>query len=794
MKRSTVITIVVVIAALIVIYGIQQVSKSRRQATPAGDFVKILPKDMRAADIHRIEIYPAGGRDAKKDAIVLARTRDGWGVPSRFNSKGNEENIKDLLDDIKKLEGEVRTKKKSLHEDFDITDKKAVHLALYKQNGKLYRDLLLGKKGERWGEGFVRLADSNEVYLADKNLLGTLGIYSEDSKLDAKKWLDLKIVDEESEKIVTVALDMPGKKVVLEKREKVKKKEEEQPEEEKPPEPEKKKEEKKEYEWVLAKPEIEFKLKESTVKSLVKSVSEFKAEDVADPAKMDEYGFDSPTYSATLTLDDETTETILIGKKPEEDNKRYAKLKDGNTIYIVPQYTVTGVFKKMRELVDIKIWDLKKDDVASVDLHRPEYEILLERHPKESTEGKEPKDYEWVLAKPQTRFKLKDFRITSILSRVTKPSPQDLFITGALKDYGLDEPEFKATVKMKDDSTHVLNFGKQVEETTEDRYVQFEGKDHVYSFTKYNFQDLFPTLPKLLTIEIMKGLQKDEIVSLKYDTAEQEFLLRRKGDTDADKKKWSLKTDKEESDAKTAIVDEILDAITAIKPEDMAVALSPRDCGLDKPSDTLTISTKKTAAPYTLLFGKEVSEKTTPSAWYFKIKNEPEIFVLSEADFGEIFRKVKDLRVEKPSEPEEEKPPAAEKAGPSVEKPSTPPTKEKPAASEEKPAPPREKAGQVPEKEEGKPEATAPEKQPEVKKEKPESAAPEKEVTSPPQPEGEEEKEEKPPAQEMEKPAPKTPPEKPSLRKPKENFPLPPLPEPASPKEPIPLPATPEKE
>ncbi len=766
MKKSTIVTIVVVIAALIVIYGIQQVSKSRRQATPAGDFAKILPTDMRAADIHKIEIYPAGGPDAKKDAIVLARTKEGWGVPSRFNSKGNEVNINNLLDDIKKLEGEVRTKKKSLHEDFAITDKKAAHIALYKQNGKLYRELLLGKKGERWDEGFVRLAGSNEVYLADKNLLGTLGIYSEDGKPDAKKWLDLKIVDEKSEKIAKVALDMPGKEVLLEKREKAKKKEEEQPKEEKPAEPVKKKEEKKEYEWVLVKPEVEFELKESTVKSLVKSASELKAEDVADPAKMDEYGFDSPTYSATLTLDDKSTKTLLVGKKTEKDNKRYAKLKDGNTVYIVPQYTVTGVFKKMRELVDLKVWDLKKDDVTSVDLHRPEYEILLERRAKEGSEGKEPKDYEWVLAKPQTRFKLKDFRITSILSRVTKPTPQDLFTTGALEDYGLGEPEFKATAKMKDGSTHALNFGKQVEETTEDRYVQFEGKDHVYSFTKYNFQDLFPTLPKLLTIEIMKGLQKDEIVSLKYDTAEEKLLLRRKGDTGADKKKWSLKTDKEESEAKTAIVDGILDAITAIKLEDMVVGKTDADCGLDKPGDTLTISTNKTAARYTLLFGS-IAPGFGPGSEengnrYFKIKNEPEIFVLSGADFGKIFKKVKDLRVEKPPKPtEQEKPPAAEKTGPSVERPSTPPDKEKPAASEGKPVPPKEKAGQVPEKKEGKPEATAPEKQPDLKKEKP---------------------------------APSAPPEKPSLRKTKENLPPPPLPTPPSPKEPIPLPATPEKE
>jgi len=792
MKKSTVVTVFVVIAALIAVYAIQQINKSRQKLTPAEDFVKILPQDMRAADIHRLEIYRG---DAKDDAILLARSEDGWNVPSRFSSKGNEKSISDLLDDIKKLTGELRTKKKSLHKDFDITDQKAVHIALYKKGDELYRELLLGKKGERWGEGFVRLADRNEVYLADKNLLSTLGIYSEGDKADAKKWLDLGIMDEESEKIAKVVLDMPGKQVVLEKKEKKKPEEEEKPDEgEETTPPEEIKEETKEYEWVLAKPEIEFKLKESTVQSLVKSLSQVKGEDVADPAKMDEYGLDSPVYTAAVTLEDDSTETLLVGKKTEEDSKRYAKLKDGSTVYIVPNNTVTGVFKKMRELVDIKIWDLNKDDVASIALHKPEYEILLERQPKEGTEGKEPKDLEWVLAKPSAAaaFKLKDFRITSILGRVTKPSPDDLFVTGELSSYGLDSPEFKAVVKMKDDSAHALLFGKNLEDS-EDRYVKFEGIDHVYSFTKYNFQDLFPTLPKLLTIEIMKDLKEDEIVSLKYDTADEDFVLSRK---EAEEKKWTVKAGDEESDASSNMIEGILDAVTGIVPEDMLVGKTDADCGLDEPSETLTISTKEAADRYTILFGKEVSEETTPSAWYFKMKGSPEIFILSKASFEEIFRKLETLKVKKPPKPkdEEEKPPAEEEAAPSVEKPLTPPVPEKPTAPEEKLTPPEEKPKEVPEKKEEKPESAAPEEEPALEKEKAEPAVPAPEAPPTPQPGDEKEKEKGPSSPEEDKPAPKPPANRPSLPNAKEKLIPPPFPELPTPKKPVPLPATPQKD
>jgi len=739
MRKSTIIIVVAVIVALVIVRGIQEFNKSRRKPPPGGGFVKIVPEEMRAADINKIEIYRGSARN---EAIVLARGQDGWGVPSRFNSKANEKNIGDLLDGVKKLSGELRTKKKELHADFGITSEKAVHISLYKKEEKPYRTVLLGKRGERWGEGFVRLADSDEVYLADmadRNLLTTLGIYDDDDKPDAKKWLDLKIIDRQSEKVAKVALDMPGKQVVLEKKEKKKeeKPEEKAGEEEKPPAPEEKKEEKKEYEWVLVKPEVEFTMKDWAAKSLVSSISQFTGEDVADPAKMDEYGFDSPSYTAAITMEDGAGETLLLGKKTESDNKRYARLKDGKTVYIVPQYTVTGVFKKMKDLLDIKIWDLKKEDVASVDLRMPAYEILLERRPKEGTEGKQPKDLQWVLVKPETRFKLKDFRIDNVLTRAIKPVPDDLFLAGELQSYGLDQPEFKAVLKMRDDSTQTILVGKKVE-GGEERYSKFEGKNHVYSMAKFDFENLFPTLGKLLTIEIMEGLEKDQIVSLRYDTAEEDFVLACKGDgEEAEKKKWSVKIGDEEAEARSNIVDDLLDAITGIEPEDMVVGKSDADCGLDEPAETIAISTKETPERYVLLFGKRVSEETTPSPRYFKIKDQPEILVLSEASLGRILKKVKDLKVEKPPEPKvEEKPPGEEKAVPLPEEPPTPRVEETPGAPAEKPPVPEEKPKGPPQKEGVKIQPEAMPQKPEGEKEKVEPPLPEKEGP-PPQPEGE---------------------------------------------------------
>lgn len=787
MKKSTIIVVIAVIVALGVVSVIQRQHRQRQLAAPKEQFVRIMPKGMRAADIHKIEVYRGG---EKKDAAILERKGDGWVVASKFNSKGNEKSISDLLDDIKTLTGEVRTRKASLHGDFDITPAKAVHISLYDKDGKLYQDLLLGKKGDRYNEGFVRLARGNEVYLASKNLLSNLGIYSEGEQPDTKKWLDLKIIDEDKEKLAKVVLDMPGKQVVLEKKERkkeeVSKTDEEQ---EKPEEP--KPEEKKEYEWVLVSPETGFKVKDAAITSLISSVCTFSGEDVSDPAKASEYGFDPATHTATITLDDNSAKTLLIGKKIDE-SKQYAKLKDEETVYILPTHRITGVFKKMRDLLELEVWDLKKEDIASIQLQRPEYEILLERRLKEGKEGKEETDYEWVLAKPESRFKLQEYRVTNIVSKLVKPTPDDLFLTGEAASYGLDPAEYKATVTMKDGTAQTVLFGKKLEDADE-RYVKFEGKDHFYTYSKYNFESVFPELAKLVNVTVLEGLIKDNVTSLAFKTPDGEFALTREEDAaSADKKKWTMKVGEEKSDANKTVVEGILNALADLRGADLvdiAIGKSEADCGLDNPSETLVISTDKPEKQYTLLIGNKVSpgpageEKTDR---YFKTQDQPEVFILSSTAVADIFKKPDEIKVVTPPEPEAEKKAAAElKAAPRSEQPPLPTEQPKPEG--EKPAPSSEKPEEV------KPET------PPGEGEKPQPVAPEekKEETTPPEPKGEatppasppeEGKGEKPESPGEDKPAPEGPPEKPLLEKIDKELPPPLVPEVPGPKEPIPLP------
>jgi hypothetical protein len=346
-------------------------------------------------------------------------------------------------------------------------------------------------------------------------------------------------------------------------------------------------------------------------------------------------------------------------------------------------------------------------------------------------------------------------------------------------------------------------FGKEVEDGG-DTYVKFEGVPHVYSYTKYNFESVFPALTKLLDIQLLKDLNKDAIASLKYHTPDGDFVLTRPKGTGAEEKaKWSVKVGEEEFDAKKTVVDNILRDVTDIRGYDLTdivMGKSEADCGLEEPSETLAISTDETADKYTILVGKSVSEDSKDR--YFKIKEQAEIFIISERALSDIFKKLEDIKEAKTATPKEEEkvptPPTEEMKTPSPKKPPLPtelkkaPPEEKRPAEVEKPKEPtgKEKPEEPAEKQK-KLEAPPSPGQVEKKEEKP--TAPEEEgAPSVSPPEGEKKDEGKPNAPEEAKPAPEPPTETPALQKAEKEIPAIPAPTPPAPKEPIPLPPSPE--
>src|SRR5262249_39027702 len=83
--------------------------------------------------------------------------------------------------------------------------------------------------------------------------------------------------------------------------------------------------------WHLVSPALPYSVKQDAVEGLVTTLRTLQGDDVADPARSAEYGLDTPSYRAILTLQPSGQETrqvaVLIGNNvPEKSGSRYARL------------------------------------------------------------------------------------------------------------------------------------------------------------------------------------------------------------------------------------------------------------------------------------------------------------------------------------------------------------------------------------------------------------------------------------------------------------------------------------
>ncbi|MGL4368487.1 MAG: DUF4340 domain-containing protein [Spirochaetota bacterium] len=101
--------------------------------------------------------------------------------------------------------------KKEFYERFDLTDDKAVHVTV-KENGKVLRELLIGKKSPAGEQSYVRLPSEKEVYLAGGNLAFEFG-----REMDSFR--DRRLMNATVDSISSVKVAYKGSSFVLKRRE-----------------------------------------------------------------------------------------------------------------------------------------------------------------------------------------------------------------------------------------------------------------------------------------------------------------------------------------------------------------------------------------------------------------------------------------------------------------------------------------------------------------------------------------------------------------------------------------------
>ena len=103
--------------------------------------------------------------------------------------------------------------------------------------------------------------------------------------------------------------------------------------------------------WQVLEPE-KVKAKESEVNDILWALEGLRAKEFiqSEEGKEEEYGLAKPEFEVTLSLKDNVTKTIIIGKEVSEESAHYAKTSDTDAIFLLDSEKVKTLKKDLKDL------------------------------------------------------------------------------------------------------------------------------------------------------------------------------------------------------------------------------------------------------------------------------------------------------------------------------------------------------------------------------------------------------------------------------------------------------------
>lgn len=492
------------LAVLLILLIIAVVVLKRQPPSPGlseeAGFERLVPQSLSAASIHGIDLYQGGKADT---AVRLRRQDDTWMVTSYYDAPVKADKISKLLDTISTLEGELRANQAELLGDFRLEDGQALHLLLYTTSMETPAVHLLAGKGSG-RNGFMRVAETTRVYSVNVNLQSEAGLYGSDAAQspEAKPWLDLQLQDIPQEQVAAVALHLPARHFHFMR--------------EKPPSTTSTQEQTASQatsaqetaatakpEWQLVEPDVDFAVKQSVVDGLVSTLRTLRGEDIVAPDKVAEYGLDTPSHRAILTVQAEGKEarqvSLLVGNEvPEQSGKRYARLDQSGPIYILPQWTFDQIFPQLGTLLTIDVIRVSPENVTRIAWQQEGQSRTLERQKAAS-----PAPAGETTTAPSWRFvesaetPVDAEAVTSLLD-ISKELTADDWIADPAEGTGVEQPTLSLALTLQNGQTKRVAFGNAVG-TEGNRYASLLGAPGTFVIAAATYTSLTEALGKLLS-------------------------------------------------------------------------------------------------------------------------------------------------------------------------------------------------------------------------------------------------------------------------------------------------------
>jgi len=679
MKPKNLIPLVVIVAILAGIVIYRQATYRTPSIVEQTRLVRLAPEGLSKSDFATIELYQ-GRKPEEKLVLAFDSGADKWRVSTHFNAPVKKDTIDKYLDAMVKMKGEPRATAGSEAdlEQYNLTDAKALHVVGYKKEAtEPTVHYLVGKSPEKaYRTVFMRAAGSNDVFVEETNLRQMAGIYDDtpppktagekEEEKEVKKpepgtWLDKEIMKVDTAKMTKLALTLPDKSLVFERREKPKPEQPAEPpaaestpappapaasgedetnEESAPPAEAKKPEAKPEYEWVLASGGAGLKLKPNGIDNFTKKFAALTGNDVVDPSKKADWGLEKPVYSCVISLEGQP-DIHIEGGRPKGTGDGYVRLADAkeDLVYTLSSYTFEQIFPKGSELFEMPALSLDKKTLQSIELTAPESRIALAK------EGET-----WKVATPVVDLKPQSTTLDGIASGLAAWKPEDY----ADADPGLGEPKrvatFKAgdqthTIKLYTDSTHI-----------DGAYARLDDADPVLVMKRMDVNKVFMQ-PKDLFVRTLLDIQESKIAEIHATTPAGAFSLARQ------EQNWTVTVNGTTSDGAAEACNDLAEAVCNLQASDVLFGQKE----LREPADSvLRVKMSAGAAEHVLTFGPEKDGKRS-----VKVSRKGQVLVVDQSDVAKLFPAVDKLKKAEAPVPEAA-PAAAPGAAPEAQPPSTP--------------------------------------------------------------------------------------------------------------------------
>jgi hypothetical protein len=577
MKGRQLLILGTVLVVLVIIGLVARFAGSKTTAVSGED---VLIEKFEPDKVAAMEFYH-GANPAKK--VLLKKKDSKWVVPSRYDAPADAKRIDEVLGDLQGLGGEIRARESSLFDQFEITQEQAVHLLLTAADGSKLVHLLIGKSGPDWGSTFARNAGANTVFIVDVPLLSRLGIdrpaSGQLSGIDDMRWVDLTILPEfKWEDVTALDLRSPRTELSFERVESEKKEEKAEAKQGTPS-------------WKVTTAGIDYTANDKGVKTLLQGLATRRADDIADPAKEDECGFEQAGYVATLTLDDKSSKRILVGREIEKEGRKqyYLRVEGDRLTYVVASYIVDRLFEHAGKLLVMKVLDIPESEVKSIALQAPETRIVIERE----QGGK------WRIAEPDLDFQEREGAAKRLADKLRMFEPDDLFNRG--DNAFTQDAEYVMTLELKDGKSRTIELSSEVEGMNGDRYARVDGVGHVFGVSRNAFGQLCPGVARLLDV-VLANLDRQHLRIMDVKREKQEFTLRKNP-----KEEWYVDAYDFSYRADETKVSDIRDSFTEIRPDDFVGKVDFTKYGLDKP--VLTVKSKSRGEATVIVGDRDKSGK-----------------------------------------------------------------------------------------------------------------------------------------------------------------------------------------